>query len=56
MIETFTNVKINVKQLDATDALGAAYCHFFQKNNVSSGGKSYSGWESFVKNNKGRIK
>ncbi len=56
MIETFTNVKINVKQLDATDALGAAYCHFFQKNNMSAGGKSYSGWESYVKNNKGRVK
>jgi crossover junction endodeoxyribonuclease RuvC len=41
--------------LDATDALGAALCHFYQSNKPSSSGKSKS-WEDFVKKNSGRIK
>lgn len=44
------------KFLDATDALAAAVCHFYQRNSPGSDKKSYSGWESFVKNNATRIK
>jgi crossover junction endodeoxyribonuclease RuvC len=44
------------KYLDATDALAAAICHFYQRNTVSSGKKSYSGWDSFVKDNADKIK
>jgi len=40
--------------LDATDALGAALCHFYQSNKPASG-KSKS-WEDFVKKNSGRVK
>jgi len=42
--------------LDATDGLGVAVCHSFQKITSSASGKSYSGWESFVKDNQKRIK
>ncbi|UTW65010.1 crossover junction endodeoxyribonuclease RuvC [bacterium SCSIO 12643] len=42
------------KHLDATDGLAAALCHFFQGNSVVKG-KSYSGWESFVKNNPQKV-
>lgn len=44
------------KNLDATDGLAAAVCHHFQTSGrVQSGPKSKS-WESFIKNNPGRIK
>ncbi|HZX58669.1 MAG TPA: crossover junction endodeoxyribonuclease RuvC, partial [Mucilaginibacter sp.] len=45
--------------LDATDGLAVAVCHSFQKINTKSGKggskKSYSGWETFVKDNTSRI-
>ncbi len=43
------------KHLDATDGLAAALCHFFQ-GNVVKAGKSYSGWDSYVKNNPKKVK
>lgn len=39
--------------LDATDALAAAVCHYFQKSPKSTS-KSYSGWKSFLDQNPGR--
>ena len=47
--------------LDATDALGVAVCHFYQTrlagNDVKNNTKASSDkWESFIKNNPGRIK
>lgn len=41
--------------LDATDALGVAVCHYFQKNPATNT-KSYTGWKSFITNNPGRVK
>jgi crossover junction endodeoxyribonuclease RuvC len=37
--------------LDATDAMGAALCHYYQNKKTSAGGKSYSGWKSFLADN-----
>lgn len=55
MLENLLNFKYESKYLDATDALGAAVCHFFQsKTPGGSARKSYSGWDSFLKNNPGR--
>ncbi len=52
MLESLLNFKHNDKYLDATDALGAAVCHYFQNKNAASGAKkSYSGWDAFVKDN-----
>jgi crossover junction endodeoxyribonuclease RuvC len=42
------------KLLDATDALGVAVCHYFQKGDT--GKKSAGGWGSFIKDNPGRVK
>ncbi len=42
--------------LDATDGLGVAVCHSFQKISSSGSGKTYSGWEAFAKDNTKRIK
>lgn len=41
------------KNLDATDGLAAAMCHFYQRDSVD-GGSSYSGWGDFLKKNPGR--
>ncbi len=41
--------------LDATDALGAAYCHYLQMGRPEMG-KSYLGWKDFIEKNPNRIK
>ena len=43
------------KFMDATDALGAAYCHFMQMNRPESD-THYKGWKDFVIKNKERVK
>src|SRR5574344_1209068 len=43
------------KFMDATDALGAAYCHYLQMRNPINEAK-YSGWKDFVNKKKKRIK
>ena len=41
--------------LDATDALGAAVCHYFQNSKTQKKKKkSYSGWDTFLKDNPNR--
>ncbi len=37
--------------LDATDALGVAFCHHIQTQGLGLGQKKYSGWDSFLKDN-----
>lgn len=41
--------------MDATDALGAAYCHFLQMNRPESKG-NYRGWKDFITKNPKRVK
>jgi crossover junction endodeoxyribonuclease RuvC len=41
---------------DATDALGAAMCHYYQNRNGIPGGKKFSGWAGFVQANAGRVR
>ncbi|MCR5132054.1 MAG: crossover junction endodeoxyribonuclease RuvC [Prevotella sp.] len=43
------------KYMDATDALGAAYCHFMQLSRPDTGAKSYNGWKDFVNKNQKRV-
>ncbi len=43
------------KFMDATDALGAAYCHFMQMGAPTTD-KSYHGWKDFINKNKNRIR
>ncbi|MTG98991.1 MULTISPECIES: crossover junction endodeoxyribonuclease RuvC [Myroides] len=43
------------KNLDSTDGLAAAVCHFFNSGRTVVG-KSYSGWDAFVKQNQDRVK
>ena len=44
------------KFMDATDALGAAYCHFLQMNRPETDAKHYSSWKDFATKNQSRIK
>lgn len=53
MLGTLVNLKEHPEHLDASDALGAAVCHFFQKSGIT-GKKSYSGWNAFLNANPGR--
>lgn len=44
------------KFMDATDALGAAYCHFLQMNRPETDAKHYCSWKDFATKNQSRIK
>ncbi|WP_420571897.1 crossover junction endodeoxyribonuclease RuvC [Kordia sp.] len=55
MLQSLLGIKTLPKNLDATDGLAAAVCHFYNAGRVEVG-KSYSGWASFVKQNEKRIK
>lgn len=54
MLQNVLNLKSLPKNLDATDGLAAAVCHFYNQGKVEVG-KSYSGWAAFVKQNEDRI-
>lgn len=56
MLQRLLNFKETPEFLDATDGLAVAVCHSFQRIGEQSQGKSYSGWDAFVKDNKKRIK
>ena len=45
------------EQLDATDAVAVALCHYFETNKLSSAakGKRFGSWADFAKENKQRI-
>lgn len=49
------NFKELPKDLDATDGLAAAMCHYYQKK-PSVEGKSYNSWKDFINKNPGRLK
>jgi len=54
MLQSTLQLKELPKNLDSTDGLAAAVCHFYNADRVQVG-KSYSGWASFVKNNPKKI-
>ncbi|HYW96882.1 MAG TPA: crossover junction endodeoxyribonuclease RuvC, partial [Bacteroidales bacterium] len=46
-------IELESVSLDATDALAAALCHFYQDKAIKTTG-SYRGWDDFLKKNPGR--
>lgn len=54
MLKSLLKINEMPKHLDASDGLAAAVCHYFQNGKIS-GGKSYSGWNSFLKDNPDRL-
>ena len=53
MLQSLLRIETMPKQLDASDGLAAAVCHYFQKSPLTTG-KSYTGWKSFLTDNPGR--
>ncbi|MEP6674497.1 MAG: crossover junction endodeoxyribonuclease RuvC [Ferruginibacter sp.] len=59
MLQRIVDFKNESKYFDASDALAVAVCHHFQQSSpiaVTTGTKKSKGWDSFLKNNPGRIK
>ena len=57
MLKDTLKLTVEIKDLDATDALAVALCHYYSKGKVSSSGsKSDSSWSQFAKNNPSRLK
>lgn len=54
MLQSLLTLKSLPKNLDATDGLAAAVCHFYNSGRVETG-KSYTGWEAFVKQNPKKV-
>ena len=54
MLQNVLDLKTLPKNLDATDGLAAAVCHFYNEGKVGVA-TSYSGWSAFVKQNGPRI-
>ena len=57
MLQRMLNIREDEmpKYMDATDALGAAYCHFLQMGRPETGDKHYSSWKDFATKNASRI-
>ena len=55
MLKSILDIKEMPKELDASDGLAVAVCHYFQKNTINSK-KNYTGWGSFLKDNPEKIK
>ncbi|MDP3313267.1 crossover junction endodeoxyribonuclease RuvC [Lutibacter sp.] len=54
MLQNLLKLKTLPKNLDATDGLAAAVCHFYNSGNISTD-KNYTGWDAFVKQNGKRV-
>lgn len=54
MLQSILGLQSLPKNLDSTDGLAAAVCHFYNQGKVETG-KPYSGWEGFVKQNDKRV-
>jgi len=55
MLARMFKLKEIPSDLDATDGLAVAVCHFYQKGPVTKGSGSKS-WEDFIRKNPGRVK
>ncbi len=55
MLQSLLGIKELPKNLDMTDGLAAAVCHFYNSGRIEVG-KSYTGWVAFVKQNEKRVK
>lgn len=56
MLMNILNFRESEIILDATDALAAALCHYYQANKPSSSEKGYHSWKDFISKNPGRVK
>ena len=56
MLENILKRSFQEKYFDATDALAAAVCHWFQSSGPLKGQKTYSGWAAYAKENAAKVK
>tara|TARA_B100000029_G_scaffold426676_1_gene435702 strand:+ start:740 stop:1291 length:552 start_codon:yes stop_codon:yes gene_type:complete len=54
MLQNLLNIKDLPKNLDATDGLAAAVCHFYNQDK-STGDKKYSSWSNYINKNKDKL-
>ena len=54
MLQNLLKIENLPKNLDATDGLAAAVCHFYNEGKFSSN-KKYSSWSSYVSQNKDKL-
>ena len=54
MLQSLLAIEKLPKNLDSTDGLAAAVCHFYNSGKIDTG-KTYSGWAAFVKDNHDRL-
>ncbi len=55
MLGHMLKIKIEEGNLDATDALGVAMCHYNHISRGSVSGKKYSSWKKFISENPDKI-
>lgn len=55
MLQSMLHLKTLPKNLDSTDGLAAAVCHFYNLGRADIVGKSYTGWSAFVTQNEKRV-
>ncbi len=55
MLQNLLKIKELPKNLDATDGLAAAVCHFFNDGKTAPQ-KSYSGWQAYINQNPQKLK
>jgi crossover junction endodeoxyribonuclease RuvC len=55
MLQSILKLESLPKNLDSTDGLAAAVCHFYNAGKMDTQ-KSYTGWAAFVKQNEDRLK
>lgn len=55
MLQSLLKLKNLPKNLDATDGLAAAVCHFYNSTGLQSGVNNYTGWASFVKEHANKV-
>ncbi|HKK76428.1 MAG TPA: crossover junction endodeoxyribonuclease RuvC [Saprospiraceae bacterium] len=56
MLESILKVKFETTYLDASDALGAALCHYYSASSVLKGQKRYNDWSAYLKDNPKKAK
>jgi crossover junction endodeoxyribonuclease RuvC len=55
ILQRLLNIQEMPENLDATDGLATAVCHFYQ-NKLLSGTKSVNGWKDFISKNPSKLK
>ncbi|MBT8284565.1 MAG: crossover junction endodeoxyribonuclease RuvC [Flavobacteriaceae bacterium] len=55
MLQQLLQLQSLPKNLDSTDGLAAAVCHFYNQGRATQS-KGYTGWAAFVKQNEDRLK